>query len=359
MIKTYQLYIINSFFKIFLYVFFIFLFLTIVLNIFEEVSFFKNTNVSLFFPLYMTLLNTPSVIYETFPFIFFIATQFFFIRLLDREELEIFKKISLSNTKLIIILSIFSFILFNLIIIIFYNLSSNLKFIYLDVKNKYSKDNKYLAVVTENGLWIRDEIDNKINIINAESLNDKILKNVSINQFSRDYEIISNIVASEINIENNEWIIKKGKFSENNKSLKVQENYLFQTNFNANQISKLFSDLSSLNFVELNKIRKNYEKIGYTITSINVHIHKLISYPFYLTIMTILGSIVMLNIKRNKSKIFHIILGTLFSVLIYYISYFSGLLGQNEKLPLVFSIWLPLLIITLFCLIGLVRVNEK
>tara|TARA_Y100001958_G_scaffold157944_1_gene154399 strand:+ start:2034 stop:3113 length:1080 start_codon:yes stop_codon:yes gene_type:complete len=359
MIKTYQLYIINSFFKIFLYVFFIFLFLTIVLNIFEEVSFFKNTNVSLFFPLYMTLLNTPSVIYETFPFIFFIATQFFFIRLLDREELEIFKKISLSNTKLIIILSIFSFILSALIIIIFYNLSSNLKFIYLDVKNKYSKDNKYLAVVTENGLWIRDEIDNKINIINAESLNDKILKNVSINQFSRDYEIISNIVASEINIENNEWIIKKGKFSENNKSLKVQENYLFQTNFNANQISKLFSDLSSLNFVELNKIRKNYEKIGYTITSINVHIHKLISYPFYLTIMTILGSIVMLNIKRNKSKIFHIILGTLFSVLIYYISYFSGLLGQNEKLPLVFSIWLPLLIITLFCLIGLVRVNEK
>ena len=105
MIKTYQSYIVKSFTKTFLYVFFIFLFLTVILNIFEEVSFFKNTNVSLLFPLYMTLLNTPSVIYETFPFIFFIATQFFFIRLLDREELDIFKKISLSNAKLIIILS--------------------------------------------------------------------------------------------------------------------------------------------------------------------------------------------------------------------------------------------------------------
>ena len=78
MIKIYQNYIIKSFAKIFLYVFFIFLFLTIILNIFEEVSFFKNTDVSLFFPFYMTLLNTPSVIYETFPFIFFIATQFIF-----------------------------------------------------------------------------------------------------------------------------------------------------------------------------------------------------------------------------------------------------------------------------------------
>ncbi len=359
MIKTYQSYLIKSFSKIFLYVFFIFLFLTVILNIFEEVSFFKNSDVSLLFPLYMTLLNTPSVIYETFPFIFFIATQFFFIRLLDKEELEIFKKISLSNSKLILIISSFSLIISVLIIIIFYNLSSNFKFIYLDIKNKYSKDNKYLAVVTENGLWIRDEIEDKINIINAESLDDKILKNVSINQFSQDYEIIANITASKIDIQNNIWVIEKGKFSENNSSLQIKENYLFKTNFNANQISKLFSDLSSLNFVELNKIRKNYEKIGYTISSINVHIHKLISYPFYLTIMTILGSIVMLNIKRNKSKIFHIILGTLFSVLIYYISYFSGLLGQNDKLPLILSIWLPLLIITLFCFVGLIKINEK
>ncbi len=359
MIKTYQSYIIKSFSKTFLYVFFIFLFLTVILNIFEEVSFFKNTDVSLLFPLYMTFLNTPSVIYETFPFIFFIATQFFFIRLLDKEELEIFKKISLSNSKLILIISSFSLIISILIIIIFYNLSSNFKFIYLDIKNKYSKDNKYLAVVTENGLWIRDEIEDKINIINAESLDNKILKNVSINQFSKDYEIIANITASKINIENNIWVIKKGKFSENNSSLQIKENYLFKTNFNANQISKLFSDLSSLNFVELNKIRKNYEKIGYTISSINIHIHKLLSYPFYLTIMTILGSIVMLNIKRNKSKIFHIILGTLFSVLIYYISYFSGLLGQNGKLPLILSIWLPLLIITLFCFVGLIKINEK
>ncbi len=359
MIKTYQNYIITTFSKIFLYVFFIFLFLTIILNIFEEVSFFKNTEVGLLFPFYMTLLNTPSVIYETFPFIFFIATQFFFIRLLDREELDIFKKISLSNIKLITILSSFSLILSILIITIFYNLSSNLKFVYLDIKNKYSKDNKYLAVVTENGLWIRDKIDGKINIINAETLNNKTLENVSINQFSTKYEIIQNIIASKINIENNTWIIEKGKFSQNNTSLEEKENYLFQTNFNAEQINKLFSDLSSLNFVELNKIRKNYEKIGYTINTINVHVHKLISYPFYLTIMTILGSIVMLNIKRNKSKIFHIIVGTLFSVMIYYISYFSGLLGQNDKLPLVFSIWLPLIIITLFCLIGLVKINQK
>ena len=79
------------------------------------------------------------------------------------------------------------------------------------MKNKYSGDNKYLAIVTENGLWIKDEIENKINIINASKIEGKYLKDVTINQFSDDYSILLNIVADEI-IENNIWIIKKEVF---------------------------------------------------------------------------------------------------------------------------------------------------
>ncbi len=359
MIKLYQNYIIRSYFKIFLFIFFLFFSLTIILNIFEEVSFFKDTDASPFLPFILTLLNSPSIVYETFPFIFFISTQFFFIRLLDREELDIFKKISLSNYKLISILSLFSLLLSIVIVIIFYNLSSNFKFMYLEFKNKYSKDNKYLAIVTENGLWIKDEIDGNINIINAAKMENETLKDVTINQFSKDYKNEKNIVAYEIDVTNKDWIIKSGNLSEDNSRLKDIENMVFKTNFNANQINNLFSDLSSLNFFELNELKNDYKKLGYSITNINIHFQKLISYPFYLTIMTVFSAIVMLNVKRNKSKIFHIIMGTLFSVFIYYINYFSGLLGQNERLPEALSIWLPLLVISLFCSIGLVNINEK
>ena len=359
MIKIYQTYIIKSYTKIFSFVFLSFFSLIIILNIFEEISYFKNTESSFIFPFYLTFLNAPSVVYETFPFIFFISTQFFFIRLLDKEELDIFKKISLSNFKLISLLSSFSFILSIFIIFVFYNLSSNLKFMYLDMKNKYSKDNKYLAIVTENGLWIKDEIDNKINIINAEKIENETLKFVTINQFSSNYKILQSILADEINIKNKNWIIKKGNFSKNNKKIETKENIVFKSNFNSKIINTLFSDLSSLNFFELKSLKDDYKKIGYSLTNINVHYQRLFSYPFYLTIMTLFGSIVMLNIKRNKSKIFHIILGTLFSVLIYYINYFSSLLGQNERLPEALSIWLPLIIISLFCTIGLVNINEK
>ena len=359
MIKVYQTYIIKSYSKIFSFVLLSFFSLIIILNIFEEISYFKDTQSTMITPFLLTFLNAPSVIYETFPFIFFISIQFFFIRLLDKEELDIFKKISLSNFKLISLLSFFSFILSIFIIFVFYNLSSNLKFMYLDIKNKYSKDNKYLAIVTENGLWIKDEVDNKINIINAEKIENEILRSVTINVFSKDYQNLENILADEINIKDKKWKIKKGNFSKNNQKMEIKENVIFESNFNSMIINNLFSDLSSLNFFELKSLKNDYRKLGYSLTNINVHYQKLFSYPFYLTIMTLFGSIVMLNIKRNKSKIFHIILGTFFSVLIYYINYFSNLLGENEKLPELLSIWLPLIIISLFCTIGLVNINEK
>ena len=359
MIKVYQFYLIKSYWKSLFFVSLIFFSLSIILNIFEEVSFFKDIKVNSLYPVFLTLLTAPTIVYETFPFIFFISTQFLFIRLMDKEELDIFKKISLSNIKLIGILSISSFIISLILVTIFYNLASDLRFMYLEMKNKYSGDNKYLAVVTENGLWIKDEINGYTNIINAEKIDGKYLKQVTINQFSSDYTNINNIVADKINIENTDWLILRGSFSKINQSLKVKENVTFKSNFDAEQIKKMFSDLSSLNILQLNKLKKDYDNLGYSLTNINIHIQKLIAYPIYLTVMTIFASVVMLNIKRNKSKLFHIVLGVLLSVLIYYVNYFSSLLGQNERLPEIMSIWSPLIIISLFCAIGLVRINEK
>ena len=50
-----------------------------------------------------------------------------------------------------------------------------LKFFYLDIKNDFSKDDKYLAVITSNGLWIKDETKENINLINADKIENIII----------------------------------------------------------------------------------------------------------------------------------------------------------------------------------------
>ena len=86
---------------------------------------------------------------------------------------------------------------------------------------------------------------------------------------------------------------------------------------------------------------------------------KIIAYPFLITIMTILSSTIMLNIRHQKPKIFLIVLGILLSVSIYYINFFFGTMGKNDKVPLIVAVWAPIIILTLISFIGLIRINEK
>ena len=77
--KTYIKFLINSFFKSFLYVFLIILSLVFVLNILSELEFFRDIEVKPSFPIYLSLLNSPSLIFEMFPFIFLISSQVFYL----------------------------------------------------------------------------------------------------------------------------------------------------------------------------------------------------------------------------------------------------------------------------------------
>ena len=81
--------------------------------------------------------------------------------------------------------------------------------------------------------------------------------------------------------------------------------------------------------------------------------------PIFYFLMTILGILIMMKITFLKTKFFTIIAGISVSVLVYYINYFSSLFGTNETIPIVLSIWLPHLILSLFCLMGVININEN
>ena len=193
MLKVYHKYILKNYLTSFIQVTLIFLSLVCVLNIFEEINFFKDEEVSFLFPLILTFLNSPSILYDIFPFIFLISVQMFFIKIIDRDELTAFKKFGLSNFKILSIIFISVLFLSLIISFFFYNFSAQLKFSYLDVKNKFTKDDKYLAVITDNGLWIKDETEKNINLINALKIENNFLKNVSITSYDKDVNFKSHI----------------------------------------------------------------------------------------------------------------------------------------------------------------------
>jgi len=173
------------------------------------------------------------------------------------------------------------------------------------------------------------------------------------------FSLLQIIYANKIDITNNNWLIENATVSQYDSLEKSVNNLEFQSNFNYEKINSLFSNLSSLNMLELNKIKKDYDSMNYSTTEINSHIQKIFSYPIYLMIMTILSATIMMNIRYDKPKVFHLIFGILLSVVIYYIHYFLSVLGKSEKIPITVSIWMPIILLTIISSIGLIRINEK
>ena len=356
--KTYIKFLISLFNISLLKIFIIFFIIILVTNILAEVEFFKNTDLSFSYLFFLSLLNTPSVLFEILPFIFLLSTQVLFIDLIDKNELQVFKYTGLNNIKIIKILASYSFLLSIVVVIFFYNGSSILKNSYLLIKNNYSDDNKYLAVITENGLWIKDEINDNINIINARQVNNEFLLNVSITKFNKDFDIIEVLQSEKIDITSKKWKIFNPIIIKGNSPSSLDE-LILQSNFDLQKINSLFSNLSSLSIIDLIKLRKSYMSLNYSVTDINSHLLKIVSYPLYLTLITIFSAIIMFNIGYQKNTFFKITLGIFLSVIIYYINNFLSVLGTNEKIPLALSIFLPLIILSMINFISIIKLNEK
>ena len=55
-------------------------------------------------------------------------------------------------------------------------------------------------MVTESGLWIKDEINDKKYIIKSKFINDEFLFENIINEFSSDFKILQTIQSKKIDI---------------------------------------------------------------------------------------------------------------------------------------------------------------
>ena len=216
MIKVYTKFLILIFLRSLLYASIVTISLAFILNLLTELDFFKQIQVNTYFPIFLSILNAPNLVFEMFPFIFLISTQLFFIKLSENKEIEIFKYSGLKNSNIMYILSILSVITGIFVISIFYNISSNLKNIYLEIKSNYAKDGKYLAVITKNGLWIKDEINNKINIINAEEFIGNELRQITVTQLDNKFNFTRTILADKANISDNNWELLSAKIFEIN-----------------------------------------------------------------------------------------------------------------------------------------------
>jgi len=335
--------------------------LGIVLNIFEEVNFFKDHAVGFLLPLSLTFLKVPAIIYKLFPFIFLISSIILFLKFIQSEEIIVLKVAGISSFRIIFFPAIISLI-FGIIIIVSINtVTSKLTHKYLDIKNEYTKENDYLAALTENGIWIKDKIDGNTAIIRAKRLSKNDLIDVSIYKFDENSEPQSRTETRRADISSNEWKLSDVKiyYGDSNNVSTYLASHSFISNFEINSIKNIFSNLDAVSFWELNKLKENYKYLGYSTKEIESEFQRALSFPLFLMSMTLLAGVVVMNIKYKRSYLANVVIAIILSVIIFYLNDFSRALGEMEQISLIMSVWTPLGIVLIISSIGMIHVNEQ
>ena len=177
----------------------------LILNLFEEIEFFKNISVSIFMPLMLTSIFIPSMITKLLPFIIFISSMWFMRSIRNNKDLLTLKVYGYSNIKIFLILALTSFVLGWLILIVASPITSSMVKYYEKTKSQYARDIDHLVTFNKNGLWIKENLDGSTRIITASKPEGLNLINVTIFQLNENYNLEEKIYANKAYIKNNEW----------------------------------------------------------------------------------------------------------------------------------------------------------
>ena len=179
----------------------------IIFNLFEEIEFFKNLDVTIFKPLIFTSLFIPSMIIKLMPFIIFVSGMWFLFNLRNSSDLLTLKVYGYSNFKIFFILAFSSFVFGWIILFAFNPITSSMMKIYEQNKSKYARDIDHLVSMNKNGLWIKENLSDGYRIITSDETTDKTLKNLIIFSFSKDGELKEKIYSKSTDISDNKWVL--------------------------------------------------------------------------------------------------------------------------------------------------------
>ena len=354
-------YLAKEFIKIVINTSIIFFCLGFIMNIFEEINFFKDFGVSITTPIILSLLFVPSLLNYFFPFVILLSGMWFFLKIKKTDELTSMNVSGMSNLSVIIIPSILSIILGIFFVTALNPITSLLVKKYETVKGNYEKEQDYLATVTVNGIWIKERGLKANYMIRASRLEKENLMEVTIYEFDKDNNFTRRIEADSANITSLKWVLKNITVINSDGIMltePIKDPFYFSM-YDIKKIKSLYSNLDTISFWDLEHEINLLKQRGYSTREMQVKLHRSLAFPFFLLSMVLLSSVFTLGTTFKENNWTYVFLTIISSVVIFFFNDFSAALGKTDKLPVELSVWMPIAIIFIFSFVGIIHANQK
>jgi lipopolysaccharide export system permease protein len=364
MLKSINRYIINEYIKSLFIVIAVMLSIILLINLLDEFNFFKSKkDLKFIFFIIFTILKTPNVLINLFPFIVLFGGIVFYLKIYNHNEVISLRVMGYSNIQIILIPALTSFVIGYIIIFLIVPFSSSMLRYYEDLRSEYN-ETKNLVFVNETGIWILDKNEKEKNIIRIEKISKdfSVASQITIYNYDSSNNFIKRIDATEGIIKDKSWQLNKAHIISSNKKNNKENflnNYNYTSNININELKNVYKNTDTTSLLDINKEMSILEDKGYSTIDLRIRYQKLISFPIYLLAMSILSGLMIINLGKTSNYLKYGTYGVIISIIIYFLNDLSITIAKSGIISVDFSVWIPIFLIILINLVGITQVNAK
>ncbi len=351
--KTLGLYISIRFLKVLIAMVLGLGFLIVTVDFIEQLRKSANVeDVSLWSVYTISLLRAPIFIEKAFPFACLFAAMITLTQLNLKMELVVARAAGISASHFLLPISI-SAALIGILVATVYNpfairaferseaLTAEIIF-----KQPLNTNNRQ-----KRGYWIKQQ-DEKggSSIINAQIArkNGKLLNNVSIIRFNRDWQIIERLYAKQAIHTTGSWLLNEVTKTDGSGIKTNVGSINLKTGLTEDDLLGITAKPDGISFWKLKETAKRVEKSGTNGKPYMVQFHSLTALPLFLLAMVIVAATVCLRFVRF-GQVGRMILGGIFcGFVLYTVTSLVTALGSNGVVPPALAAWAPGFVATLF-----------
>ncbi|MEZ5774398.1 MAG: LPS export ABC transporter permease LptG [Hyphomicrobiaceae bacterium] len=196
------------------------------------------------------------------------------------------------------------------------------------------------------GAWLRQDGADGSSVISAGATADQglSLSDVSVLQFDHDGRFAERIDAASAELRDGYWDLKKAWVAQVGARPEFYEHYQISTYLSRTQVSDALGSVFSLSFTELPRVIELAERAGLSASRYRVQYEILISRPFLLGAMVLLGATVSLRAFRFGKVQTKVVIGLVAGFGFFILAEVSRQVGVSELVSPRVAAWAPVLL---------------
>lgn len=307
----------------------------------------------------MSLLKLPNMIELMLPFAILFAAMITFARLTRSQELVIARSSGVSVWQFLLPVMTVAFCVGLLLLTIFNPIASSLLSRFENLEARYLTGEASQIAVIEDGVWLRQAVENTQAVIHAVRLSqdDLVLQDVTVFRF-QDNAFTGRIDADVALLGPGYWQFENAYVAIGRAQPERFRSYTMPTNLTKENILDSFAAPETLSFWQLPQFIGVLEKAGFSALRHKLHLNSLIATPVLFCAMVLVAAVFSLRTPRRGRVMMMIIGGIFVGFVLFFLNDILSALGVSDRIPILMAAWMPPALAILFGSAALLHLED-